>query len=132
MVLFSENQAQTEKIAEDYAKTLKKGDVVLLRGELGAGKTAFVRGVARFFGLDGVVSPTYAYLNVYGDLIYHYDCYRLGSGEEAELLGLTDYFNGDNICFIEWAENIKDVLPENCKSVTINKTEKPDERTIEL
>ena len=60
------------KIACEYAKTLKKGDVVLLNGDLGAGKTAFTKGVASFFGLDGVTSPTYAYLNVYGDLLYHY------------------------------------------------------------
>ena len=76
---------------------LKKGDVVLLNGDLGAGKTAFTKGVARYFELSGVTSPTYAYLNVYGDLIYHYDCYRLSSGEDAERLGLTDYFNKDNI-----------------------------------
>lgn len=132
MVFFSESLKDTENIAKEYAKTLKKGDVVLLHGELGAGKTAFVKGIAEYFGLDGVVSPTYAYLNVYGDLIYHYDCYRLSSGEEAELLGLTDYFNGDNICFIEWAENIADVLPENCKTVTIKKTERAEERIIEL
>ncbi len=112
----------TLKIAREYAATLKKGDVVLLSGDLGAGKTAFVKGVAEFFGLDGVTSPTYAYLNVYGDYIYHYDCYRLSSGEDAVLLGLTDYFGGDNICFIEWAENIEDVLPNDCKRVVIKKT----------
>ena len=70
-----------------------------------------------------VTSPTYAYLNIYGDFIYHYDCYRLSSGEDAELLGLTDYFNGDNICFIEWAENIADALPKNCKKVVIEKVD---------
>ena len=112
----------TENIAFEYAATLKKGDVVVLSGDLGAGKTAFVKGVARFFGLDGVTSPTYAYLNVYGNLLYHYDCYRLSCGEDAERLGLTDYFEGDNICLIEWAENIEDALPENYKTVTIEKT----------
>ncbi|MBQ3492876.1 MAG: tRNA (adenosine(37)-N6)-threonylcarbamoyltransferase complex ATPase subunit type 1 TsaE [Clostridia bacterium] len=122
MEYLSNSQKQTEEIAFEYAKTLKKGDVILLSGDLGAGKTHFVKGVARFFGLDGVTSPTYAYLNVYGDFIYHYDCYRLSCGEDAERLGLTDYFNGDNVCFIEWAENIEDVLPENCKVVKIEKT----------
>ena len=117
----SNSQQQTEDIAFEYAKTLNKGDVVLLSGDLGAGKTHFVKGVARYFGLDGVTSPTYAYLNVYGDFIYHYDCYRLSCGEDAERLGLTDYFNGDNICFIEWSENIEDALPENCKTVRIEK-----------
>ena len=121
MELISKSQSQTEEIAFEYAKTLSRGDVVLLKGDLGAGKTHFVKGVARYFGLDDVTSPTYAYLNVYGEFIYHYDCYRLSCGEDALMLGLTDYFNGDNICFIEWSENIEDVLPENCKTVTIEK-----------
>ena len=121
MEIISKDNFQTQEIAFEYAKTLKKGDVVLLSGDLGAGKTEFVKGVAKYFGLDGVTSPTYAYLNIYGDYIYHYDCYRLSSGEDAELLGLTDYFNGKNICFIEWAENIADALPDNCKKVTIQK-----------
>lgn len=111
----------TENIAFEYAKTLNKGDVVILQGDLGAGKTAFTKGVCKFFGLDGVTSPTYAYLNVYGDFIYHYDCYRLSCGEDAEGLGLTDYFGGNNICIIEWAENIVDVLPDNIKKVIIEK-----------
>jgi tRNA threonylcarbamoyladenosine biosynthesis protein TsaE len=77
MELISNSYKQTEEIAFEYAKTLNKGDVVLLSGDLGAGKTTFVKGVARYFGLDGVTSPTYAYLNIYGEYLYHYDCYRL-------------------------------------------------------
>lgn len=130
MEKFSNSQKQTEEIAFEYAKTLKNGDVVILSGDLGAGKTAFVKGVARFFGLDGVTSPTYAYLNVYGDKIYHYDCYRLSCGEDAERLGLTDYFGGDNICFIEWAENIEDALPDNCKTVKIEKISLNERRIV--
>ena len=128
----SNSARDTFNIAKKYAETLNKGDVVVLHGDLGAGKTEFVKGVADYFGLTGVVSPTYAYLNVYGDLIYHYDCYRLSCGEDAALLGLTDYFGGDNICLIEWAENIADVLPEKVKTVRIYKTENPQERIIEL
>ena len=131
MEKISNSQKQTEEIAFEYAKTLNMGDVVLLSGDLGAGKTAFVKGVARFFGLDGVTSPTYAYLNIYGDKIYHYDCYRLSCGEDAERLGLTDYFGGDNVCFIEWAENIEDVLPDSVKTVKIEKIS-PNERRIIL
>ena len=129
MEIISTNQNQTEKIAFEYAKTLKMGDVVLLKGGLGAGKTAFTKGVAKFFGLEGVTSHTYAYLNDYGDKIYHYDCYRLSCGEDAERLGLTDYFGGDNICLIEWSENIEDVLPDDCKSVVI---ERIDENTRKI
>ena len=130
MEKISKSQKQTEEIAFEYAKTLAKGDVVLLSGDLGAGKTHFVKGVAKYFGLDGVTSPTYAYLNVYGDFIYHYDCYRLSCGEDAVMLGLTDYFNGDNICFIEWSENIEDALPENCKKVVIEKLSDTERRII--
>jgi tRNA threonylcarbamoyladenosine biosynthesis protein TsaE len=130
MEYVSNNQKQTEEIAEEFAKTLKSGDVVILSGDLGAGKTAFVKGVAKHFNLSGVTSPTYAYLNVYGDYLYHYDCYRLSSGEDAERLGLTDYFGGENICLIEWAENIEDVLPEKVKKVEIRKIGENERRII--
>ena len=121
MEIVSKSEKQTQEIAFEYAKTLVKGDVILLNGDLGAGKTAFTKGIAKYFGIDGVTSPTYAYLNVYNDLIYHYDCYRLSCGEDALMLGLTDYFNGNNICIIEWSENIKEVLPDNVKVVEIQK-----------
>mgnify|MGYP004688205485 CR=1 FL=1 len=131
MRYLSDGEKRTREIGKEYAKTLKTGDVVLLFGDLGAGKTAFMKGVAEHFGLSGVTSPTYAYLNVYGDYIYHYDCYRLSSGEDAEALGLTDYFGKDDICLIEWAENIESVLPENAKTVVIEKVDN-DKRKIIL
>jgi tRNA threonylcarbamoyladenosine biosynthesis protein TsaE len=130
MEIISTSAKQTEDIAFEYAKTLVKGDVVVLSGDLGAGKTAFTKGVAKYFGISGVTSPTYAYLNVYGNLLYHYDCYRLSCGEDAERLGLTDYFNGDNICLIEWAENIEDALPDIVKTVTILKTGENERKII--
>ena len=131
MEIITESEKETINAAKEYAKTLKTGDVVLLKGDLGAGKTAFVKGVAEYFGFTGVTSPTYAYLNVYGDYIYHYDCYRLSSGEDAEALGLTDYFGKDDICLIEWPENIESVLPENAKTVVIEKVDN-DKRKIIL
>ena len=114
---------ETKIAAEQFAKKLVKGDVVLLNGDLGAGKTAFTKGIAKGLGItEEVTSPTYAYLNVYENLLYHYDLYRLDSGKRAEEVGLTDYFGlCDNICVLEWAENIKEVLPENCKQVIIEK-----------
>lgn len=121
MQIISTSASQTEEIAFEFAKQLNNGDVVVLSGDMGAGKTVFVKGVAKYFKLEGVTSPTYAYLNVYGDRIYHYDCYRLSCAEDAELLGLTDYFGGNNICIIEWAENIADALPKNVKKVRIEK-----------
>ena len=130
MELISKSAQDTERISFEYAKTLKTGDVILLEGDLGAGKTTFVKGLAKYFNLDGITSPTYAYLNVYGEYIYHYDCYRLSCGEEAELLGLTDYFNGENICVIEWAENIKDALPETYKKVVITKLSEKERKIV--
>ncbi len=118
----SGGEEATIKFAESYAAGLKAGDVVLLNGEMGAGKTVFVKGIAKALGIgDEILSPTYAYMNDYDGRLYHYDCYRLNGGAQAERLGLTDYFYADGICVIEWAENIADVLPENCKKVTIKK-----------
>ena len=130
MEYISKNEKQTQEIAFEFAKTLTKGDVVILNGDLGAGKTAFTKGIAKYFNLDGVTSPTYAYLNVYGDFLYHYDCYRLSCGEDAERLGLTDYFGGDNICLIEWAENIEDALPDKIKEVKILKVSENERKII--
>ena len=131
MEKISKSVNDTENIAIEFAKSLTKGDVVVFEGDLGAGKTAFVKGLCKYFGIeDGVTSPTYAYLNVYNDYIYHYDCYRLSCGEDAEALGLTDYFNGDNICLIEWAENISDALPNEYKTVRIEKIDENIRRII--
>ena len=125
------SEQETFDFAFNYAKKLKKGDVVLLSGDLGAGKTVFVKGVCKCFNIaDQVTSPTYAYLNVYGDFIYHYDCYRLASGEDANYLGLTDYFNKDNICLIEWSENIESVLPKKVKKVKIIKIDENTRKII--
>ena len=130
MNYISKSPKQTLKIGTEYAKTLNKGDVVLLHGDLGAGKTAFTKGVAKGLKINKeITSPTYAYMNDYDGVLYHYDCYRLTSGEDAEALGLTDYFYGQGICIIEWSENIKSVLPTNVKHVTINKI---DEKTREI
>lgn len=121
-IFLSGSEQATIEFAKAYAATLKSGDVVVLDGEMGAGKTVFAKGVALGLGIeDEVLSPTYAYMNDYSGKLYHYDCYRLNSGAQAQALGLTDYFEGDGVCLIEWAENIKDVLPEGCKKVTIKR-----------
>lgn len=121
-VFISESAERTLAFAKEYAGTLKKGDVVLLYGGMGAGKTVFAKGVALGLGIvDEVTSPTYAYMNDYGGILYHYDCYRLDCGAKAEALGLTDYFYGNGVCLIEWAENIAEVLPADCKTVRINR-----------
>ena len=132
MEYLSKSVKDTLKIAESYAKTLKKGDVVLLNGEMGAGKTAFTKGLAKGLNIkDEITSPTYAYMNDYDGVLYHYDCYRFSSGEDAEALGLTDYFYMGGVCVIEWGENIKSVLPDTVKTVEIIKKSE-NERIIKL
>lgn len=118
----SESEESTREFAEKYAATLKPYDVVILDGEMGAGKTAFVKGLAKGLGIkEEVTSPTYAYMNDYDGRLFHYDCYRIESAEQAERMGLADYFDMGGICVIEWAQNIAPLLPENCKRVTIKK-----------
>lgn len=131
--MITNSERETIAFAERYAHTLQPGDVVLLNGELGAGKTVFVKGVAKALGIeDEIVSPTYAYMNDYAGKLYHYDCYRLAGGEQAEALGLVDYFYAGGVCLIEWAQNIESVLPEHCKRVNIRKLdESAREITIE-
>ena len=122
MVKITKSREETIKFAEEYGKTLRGGDVLLLDGEMGAGKTVFTKGIALALGINAeITSPTYAYLNDYDGKLYHYDCYRLSSGEDAEALGLTEYFYGNGVCVVEWSENIADVLPDNCKRVKIVK-----------
>jgi len=98
----SKSREDTMAFAEAYAKTLRAGDVVLLNGDMGAGKTVFTKGVARGLGIEEeVTSPTYAYMNDYDGRLFHYDCYRIESVEQAERLGLADYFDMGGICIVE-------------------------------
>lgn len=131
MEYITKSYEETLRLAREYTKTLKGGDVVLLNGEMGAGKTVFAKGVALALGIeDEITSPTYAYMNDYDGKLYHYDCYRLSSGEDAEALGLTDYFYLKGICLIEWAQNISDILPTNCKTVEIKKIDENTRKII--
>ena len=126
----SKSREQTLAFATEYAKGLRAGDVVLLDGDMGAGKTVFTKGVAAGLGIEEeVTSPTYAYMNDYDGRLFHYDCYRIESVEQAERLGLADYFDMGGICLIEWAQNIAPLLPPRVKRVTIKKLSE-DEREI--
>ena len=118
--------------AQNFASSLKGGDVILLEGEMGAGKTVFVKGLARGLGItDEVLSPTYAYMNEYGDgKLYHYDCYRLTSGAQAEGLGLTEYFYGNGVCVVEWPEIARAFLPEDFAQLSL--AHDGNARTVEL
>ncbi|MDE5547470.1 MAG: tRNA (adenosine(37)-N6)-threonylcarbamoyltransferase complex ATPase subunit type 1 TsaE [Clostridia bacterium] len=121
MIFVSSSEEETYGWAKDYAKTLQAGDTVLLDGEMGAGKTLIAKGIAAGLGIEEeVTSPTYAYVNTYGNL-YHFDCYRIQSEEQAWNLGLADYFEAGGICLVEWSENIAGLLPEKVKKLEIVK-----------
>jgi tRNA threonylcarbamoyladenosine biosynthesis protein TsaE len=120
----SSSEKETEAIAEEFASGLKPGDVVCLYGDLGAGKTQFVKGFVRAFGLSGdeVNSPTFTIINEYiGSVpVYHFDCYRLEHEEEALEIGAEEYFYGNGVCIIEWPERILSVLPESRIEIHLN------------
>lgn len=129
--VITKTREETEAFACEYAKTLRAGDVVLLDGDMGAGKTVFSKGVAKGLGIkEEVTSPTYAYMNDYDGRLFHYDCYRIESVAQAENLGLADYFDMGGICLIEWAQNIAPLLPRKVRRVVIRKLSE-NEREIE-
>ena len=130
--VITKTREETEAFAMRYAHTLQAGDIVLLDGDMGAGKTVFAKGVAKGLGIEEeVTSPTYAYMNDYDGRLFHYDCYRIETVEQAERLGLADYFDMGGICLIEWAQNIAPLLPNGVKRVQIKKlTEEEREITV--
>lgn len=120
----SNSEEETRKAAAEIAAGLKPGDVIALNGDLGAGKTAFVKGIAEYFSCeDDVTSPTFTLVNEYGGdvCIYHFDVYRLENPSIEECDWMDDYFFGDGICIIEWADNIKSVLPADSIRIDILK-----------
>ena len=123
--IISNSVHETEVYAEQLASTLVGGEVLLLKGDLGAGKTHFVKGLARGLGIDDVItSPTFALHNSYdGRLtLNHFDFYRIEDSEEVEILGLHEFFyDKHGVSAIEWGENIQSLLPKNCITVTIEK-----------
>ena len=125
-VFVSHSEQETLRWAEEYAGTLCAGDVVVLEGEMGAGKTVVAKGIARGLGVTcEVTSPTYAYINSYEDgrlPLYHFDCYRVPSEDYARALGFGEYFTMGGVCLVEWSENIPSLLPDNAKRVEIKKT----------
>ena len=117
---------QTQDFAQQFSATLVGGETILLNGDLGAGKTHFVKGVAKGLGIDDVItSPTFALHNQYNGgrlVLNHFDFYRIMDPEEAEMLGLNEFFGEkDSVSCIEWSENIAELLPCDCIVVTIEK-----------
>lgn len=131
----SHSARETEQIAADFAATLHSGDVIAYRGEMGAGKTAFTRGLCRGLGLsDHVSSPTFALVHQYGNgahALYHFDMYRVETFEDLYSTGFFDYLDYGGILAIEWSENIEAVLPKNAITVELKKVENdPQQREI--
>ena len=131
MVFTSASPAETEAIGAALACRLMPGDVIAYRGSLGAGKTAFTRGLARGLGIsEPVTSPTYTIVNeyLYGRLpLFHFDMYRLSDSDELFDLGWEDYLARNGVCAVEWSENVADAL-ENPITVTIERDPSDDNR----
>lgn len=123
-IFLSCTETETLDIAARFAARLRPGDVVALTGDLGAGKTVFVRGVAAALGArETVTSPTFTLIHEYrGALpVYHMDLYRLASEREVTDIGVEEYFYGDGICLVEWAEKFAGLLPNDAIRVTIRR-----------
>ena len=121
----SNSEKETFEIAKSFAKSLKSGDIIALSGDLGAGKTAFVKGVAFALGCNDIVSsPTFTLVNEYTGtehMLYHFDVYRIGSIEEMDDTGYEDYFFGNGVCLVEWAELVEEIIPEDAIWITVEK-----------
>lgn len=132
----SNSVEETEGLGETLAAKLTPGAVVAFSGDLGAGKTAFVRGMARGLGIsERVTSPTFTVVNEYegGRLpLFHFDMYRLGSADELYDIGWEDYLGRGGVCAVEWSENIREALEEGCILVEIRRGETDNQRLIEM
>ena len=124
MEYITNNEKETEAIGEKFGRRVKDGTVVAMYGDLGAGKTAFVRGMARGMGIDTrVSSPTFTIVNEYlGDRsLNHFDMYRLGSADELFDIGWEDYLNRGAVLAVEWSENVEDAFTGEEVRLTIEK-----------
>lgn len=131
----SSSPSETEQLGEEFAKSIKNGVVVAMFGGLGAGKTAFVRGMAKGFGItERVTSPTFAIVNEYSGekfRLCHFDMYRLSSAEELYEIGWQDYLTPDTVCAVEWSENILPAIPKGSLKVSITSLDE-NKRKIEI
>ena len=117
--------AETHALGKKIGETAKPGDVYTLVGDLGVGKTVFTQGIADGLGItEPVSSPTFTIVQVYEEgrmPFYHFDVYRIGDIEEMDEIGYEDYFYGEGLCMIEWANLIEEILPDKRYDVTIEK-----------
>ena len=125
MEFITNSPEETEKIGAAIGKIIPTGTVLAYRGDLGAGKTAFTRGLARGLGFtEAVTSPTYTIVNEYlgGRLpLFHFDMYRLSSADDLFDIGWEDYLDRGGVCAVEWSENVADAMPDGTVYVTIQR-----------
>ena len=136
MIKESFSEKDTYELAAQLAAAAKKGDIIALTGNLGAGKTAFTKGFAKGLGIkEPITSPTYTFVQIYesGRLpLYHFDVYRIGDISEMDEIGYEDYFYGDGVSVMEWADLVEPILPAGTVRITISKdpAKGPDYRKI--
>jgi len=118
-IINSQNKTDTMKLAKSLARQLSSGEVICLKGDLGAGKTVFTKALARGLGIKELItSPTFVLMREY-DIsakrkLYHIDCYRLNNSQELLDLGFKKWLKNDNIIVIEWGDKVRDILPKGC------------------
>ena len=131
----SKSVKDTETIAKEIVKSLSSGDVILLKGDLGAGKTAFVKSVVNALGGDKnlVTSPTFTLVNEYvieGQTIYHFDLYRINDVNELYNIGIEEYLYSNAICFFEWPERAEEIFNMNYKTIEIFKLGESERKIV--
>ena len=134
MTIRTNSPLETEELGKKIGNALRKGDVVSLRGSLGAGKTVIAKGIARSLGIEeAIVSPTFTLVQEYDgrEKLYHLDIYRLSGDDEFESMGGEEFLYPDGITLIEWSEKIDDMLPDNTIYITVTINDDLS-RTIEI
>ena len=130
------NEKDTEKLGENIGQKVQPGTVIALIGDLGTGKTTLTKSIARGLGVtETVTSPTFNIIREYrsGRLpLYHFDVYRIGDPDEMFELGYEEYFYGDGVCVVEWADIIEELLPEDAMVITIDRGASDEEREYEI
>lgn len=131
-IIHMKNEAETVGFGIELGQTAKPGTVIALTGDLGAGKTTLTKSIAKGLGIEDVItSPTFTIVKEYdsGRLpLYHFDVYRIGDVDEMYELGYEDYFFGEGVCVVEWADLIEDIMPEEALRINIEYGEKEGER----
>ena len=138
MIYYTNSATETEGVGRALGEILEKRSIsrafIAMRGEMGVGKTAFVRGFASHFDISGVKSPTYTVVNEYRGRarIYHFDMYRITDGDDLYSIGYDDYIDAYGYSVAEWSENVEDYIPEDAIFVTISRTDGENGRRIEI